>query len=90
VEDVDLEHQTISIHKQADRENGGTKATKTKRVCVVGIEPALLPLVRLLVRRQGRGASCFACPPTRSRRGVQAPRALLRRREPRAHEVSQP
>jgi len=66
-DDVDLLHRTISVHKQADRENGGTKPTKTKRARVIDIEAALLPLVRELVERAGEGGKLLRMPPEEDR-----------------------
>jgi integrase len=65
--DVDLGHATISVHKQSDREHGGTKATKTRRARVVDIEPELLPLVRLLVSEAGEGGKLLRMPPDEDR-----------------------
>ncbi len=50
--DIDLAHGTITIDKQSDRKSKGrakTKATKTKRVRVIDVEPHLRPLLEHLV-----------------------------------------
>lgn len=69
--DVDLPHGTIIIAKQADRTSKGrsqTKATKTKRIRTVDIEPHLLPLVKALVSRpQGKGGRLLHMPPPEDR-----------------------
>jgi integrase len=70
-EDVDLDHMTIRVTKQADRktkERKGTKATKTKRMRTVDIEPHVLPLVRWLVKHpQGKGGRLLRMPPPEDR-----------------------
>jgi len=53
--DVDLEHRKISISKQVDRDTGKLKPTKTKRTRYVNIEPALVPVLTMLVERAGEG-----------------------------------
>lgn len=53
--DVDLEHNTINISKQIDRETGLPKVTKTRRVRSIEIEPELLPLIKVLVKSAGDG-----------------------------------
>ena len=64
--DVDLSHGTISISKQADRatkKRVGTKATKTKRVRVVDIEPNVHALVEWLTENpQGKGGRLLRMP----------------------------
>lgn len=51
-EDVDLEHGAILVHEQLDRK-GQRRDTKTKRTRRVPIEPALLPLLRVLAEESG-------------------------------------
>jgi len=53
--DVDLEHGTVTIERQRDRRTDGDRATKTKRVRVTDIEPAVLPLVEAMVKATKRG-----------------------------------
>jgi integrase len=69
--DVDLEHHTITIAKQADPKSKGrkgTKQTKTKRVRTVDIEAHLLPLVVALVKRpQGKRGRLLRMPPPEDR-----------------------
>ena len=47
--DVDFEHSKIHITKQIDRETGKPRPTKTRRVRTIDVEPALEPLLRVLV-----------------------------------------
>ena len=74
--DVDLARQTITIEKQADRKSkgrAGTKATKTRKVRTIDIEPNLLPLVELLVKapegkaHEGKGRRLLRMPPPEDR-----------------------
>jgi integrase len=69
VSDVDLEHMRISISKQRDRATGDDKPTKTRRARVIDIEPALAPLLEILVReakQEGR-ATLLKMPPDEDR-----------------------
>ena len=52
-EDVDFEAMQITIAKQATRKGELKGKTKTRRARTVRIEPALLPLLRVLVTRSG-------------------------------------
>lgn len=54
VDDVDLEHGTIRVHRQADRDTGKLRPTKTKTHRAVPIEPNLRPLLAALVRAADR------------------------------------
>ncbi len=53
--DIDLAHARISIAKQVDRDTGDTRETKTRRARSFDIEPALLPLLRVLIEERGSG-----------------------------------
>jgi integrase len=53
-DDVDLQHGVNSITRAIDRTSGGVKATKSKRPRPIPIEPALLPLLRVM-RREAHG-----------------------------------
>ena len=47
--DVDLEHETLHIHRSCDRRRGiGMKATKSDAARRIPIEPELLPLLRAM------------------------------------------
>ncbi len=69
--DVDLAHATNTIAKQADRQSkgrAGTKATKTKRVRTVDIEPHVHALVEALVAYpQGKRGRLLHMPPPEDR-----------------------
>ncbi len=47
-EDVDLDHGVIHVHRSIDSARGVDKATKAKKAGRIAIEPALLPLLRLM------------------------------------------
>jgi integrase len=47
-EDIDLDHFIIHVHRAIDRRGGKVKATKTNNPRHIPIEPALVPLMRLL------------------------------------------
>lgn len=49
-EDIDLDRRRVHVHRSIDRDTGGEKSTKTKRSRHVPIEPALVPLLELLMR----------------------------------------
>lgn len=54
--DVDLEHERISIVKQADHyAKNEDRPTKTRRMRTIEIEPNLMPLIRWLVDEAGEG-----------------------------------
>ncbi len=53
-EDVDFGAKQIAIVKQSDRFGKIKVRTKTRRARVVTIEPALMPLLRILVARKGK------------------------------------
>lgn len=53
--DIDLDHGTVTIERQRDRKTDGDRATKTKRVRVTDIEPAIAPLVEAMVQATKRG-----------------------------------
>lgn len=61
-EDVDLEHETVNIHSSLDRKKGKETTTKTEMPRRNPIEPALLPLLRVM-RREAGGTGRVA-PPT--------------------------
>jgi integrase len=69
--DVDRKHGTISISKQVEKKkkdpnatSKGTKKTKTGRSRSIDIEPALLPLIDLLLEApEGRDGRLFRVPP---------------------------
>ncbi len=69
--DVDLEHGTITVSKQADRKSKrrqGTKQTKTRRVRTIDIELHAAPLVELLAAHPaGRGGRLLHMPPPEDR-----------------------
>jgi len=69
--DIDLAHGTISVVKQTDRASKGrkdTKATKTKRVRTVDVEPHLRPLLEHLVEHpQGKRGRLLRMPPPEDR-----------------------
>jgi len=69
--DVDAAHGTIMISKQADRTTKGrkgTKATKTKSVRTVDIEPNVRALVEWLTKRpQGKAGRLLRMPPPEDR-----------------------
>jgi len=67
VEDVDLVHQKIHITKQVDRETGKLRPTKTRRVRSVDVEPALVPLLEVLVEEAGEGGRLLRMPPDEDR-----------------------
>src|SRR5262249_31950037 len=47
-EDVDLEHVRLHVHRAIERRKGQIKETKTNNPRHIPIEPALLPLMRVL------------------------------------------
>jgi integrase len=49
VEDVDLRHRVIHVHRAIDRRKGGEKEVKTNMPRKFAIEPELLPLLERLV-----------------------------------------
>lgn len=55
VEDVDLAHGVIHVHRTVDQETGNEKGTKTGHARRFSVEPAVMPLLRLLC--EGRPAS---------------------------------
>jgi len=67
VEDVDLEHMKIHITKQVDRETGKMRPTKTRRVRSIDVEPALVPLLELLIAEVGQGGRLLRMPPDEDR-----------------------
>lgn len=50
VDDVDLEHQVVHIHRSIDRQTGELKETKTNNPRRVPVEPNLMPLLRQIVK----------------------------------------
>jgi integrase len=50
VEDVDIEHRVVHIHRAIDRDRDEIKETKTNNPRRIPIEPNLLPLVEQVVR----------------------------------------
>ncbi len=69
--DVDLDHGTITVSKQADRRSKrrqGTKQTKTKRVRTIDIEVHVGALLELLAAHpQGKGGRLLRMPPPEDR-----------------------
>jgi len=66
-EDVDFTHRKVHITKQVDRETGKLRPTKTRRVRAIDIEPALEPLLQLLVDEAGEGGRLLRMPPEEDR-----------------------
>ncbi|XXX73910.1 site-specific integrase [Sorangium sp. So ce134] len=49
VEDVDLRHRVLHVHRAIDRKRGGIKEVKTNQPRRFSIEPELMPLLEVLV-----------------------------------------
>jgi integrase len=52
---IDLQHERVCVDGQIDRDTGGRRATKTRRVRSFDLEPALLPLARQLTEARPTG-----------------------------------
>lgn len=50
VEDIDLEHGTVHIHRAIDRRDGTDKVTKTNNPRRISVEPSVIPLLTELVK----------------------------------------
>jgi hypothetical protein len=66
-EDVDLEHDTIHVHRSIDKVNGGTKGTKTDTGRRIPIEPGLKPLLQAMYIEAGGRGLVFKMPSEGSR-----------------------
>jgi|HubBroStandDraft_1064217.scaffolds.fasta_scaffold11214_4 integrase len=62
-EDVDLEHETIHVHRSKDRvRKRGVKPTKSETARRIPIEPTLLPLLKAMRREAGGKGYVFQMP----------------------------
>ena len=59
-ESVDLEHGSVHFHESFERRTREVKSTKGKRGRRVAIEPALMPLLRVM--HEESGGEGFVCP----------------------------
>lgn len=62
-EDVDLVHRIIHVHRAIDRGDGEVKETKTNNPRRIPIEPALAPLLELLVANPQETGRVIRMPP---------------------------
>lgn len=61
--DVDLEHETIHVHRSRDRvRKRGVKPTKSETARRIPIEPTLLPLLKAMRREAGGKGYVFQLP----------------------------
>ena len=63
LEDVDLTHQRVHIHRAIDRSDGEEKETKTNAPRHIALEKTIVPLLELLVRERAAAPRLFAMPP---------------------------
>ncbi len=63
LDDVDLEHLRVHVHRSIDRNDGEEKETKTNTPRHVPMEPTVVPLFKFLVQDRAAAPRLFAMPP---------------------------